>query len=84
MENELHALLQCTRHNEDRMKFLEVLDGKSIHEIQNAQDEEQLFITIMGCDDTEVLQALGSFVHKIASNRADWSYTYCLDYTDIM
>ena len=48
-----------------------MLDGKSIHEIQNAQDEEQLFITIMGCDDTEVLQALGSFVHKIASNRAD-------------
>ena len=71
MENELHALLQCTRHNEDRLKFLEVLNCKGTPEIQNAQDEEQLCITIMGCHDTEVLQALASFVNKISSNRAD-------------
>ena len=59
----VHALLQCTlsyRHNEGRLKFLEVLQYKGIPEIQNAQGEEQIFITIMGYHDTEVLQLLSA------------------------
>ena len=71
VETEMHALLQCPKHNDDRLEFYEYILQNNIQNIQDSLNETQLFIEILTCLDTGVLQALGKFVAQIFKNRLD-------------
>jgi len=75
VETEKHALLQCPKHNGDRLKFYEFLEQNNTADILAAQNEDQFFLEIITCLDTGVLHALAKFVNTIFKNRLETDTT---------
>ncbi len=65
----MHAILQCSKYNDDRLEFYEYIEQNNIETIQDFLNENQLFNEILTCLDTVVLQSLG--VTKMFKNTLD-------------
>ncbi len=79
----MHVLLQCPKLNDDWLEFFTYILQNNIQSIQDSLNKTKLFIEILTCLDTGVMQALGKFCSKNHQKQAwpgwhinNWNKSY--------
>ena len=71
VESEIHALLHCSKHNRERLEFLEHIERLNLSDIIESKSYNELFCNIMSSNDPDVLHVLSKFISNIFRNRLE-------------